>query len=418
MTLEEVRILVNEAKNINWFNAREIRFYNTKSQFDITLKGFTAIYEYSLMQSEGWETKGENLPQPFIQNKGKIQTLKVQLQAFIKNYQTTDEVNVLNSQWQNQVLSIFTGEYIPYQISEIDFLIGLNEKYPLSFNSAKSFLLGGNAEFQHQIANQNNFMGTLMAYEFKTKDSSEILSRKNTDSQSLHNTKKDFEKYLSGSEQQITALLKEANDKKKTDADIFTQMFAEEKGLYEKWQSESKTQFEAFTNESNTKINDLEKTYQGLLKLKEPASYWKERATTLKNEGDVARNWLIGLIGIGVALLYCLLWLTPEGLLKSLFNEDKSIALRWSIIFITFISLIFLGIRYISKLMFSSYHLSRDAEERYRLTYVYLALSKDAKVDDKERHLIMQSLFSRADTGLLKEDSAPTMPSGIEKLIR
>jgi hypothetical protein len=30
----------------------------------------------------------------------------------------------------------------------------------------------------------------------------------------------------------------------------------------------------------------------------------------------------------------------------------------------------------------------------------------------------MQSLFSRADTGLLKEDSAPTMPSGIEKLIR
>jgi hypothetical protein len=418
MTLEEVRILVNEAKNINWFNAREIRFYNSKSQVDITIKGFSAIYEYSIQQSEGWESKGDNLPQVFNQNKGKIQTLKVQLQSFLNNYKSTEDANFLNSQWQNQVINSFTGEYIPYQLSAVDFLIGLNEKYPTSFNSAKSFLLGGNTEFQNQFANQNNFIGTLMAYEFLTKDSSEILSRKNPEAQALGNTKKDFEKYLSGAEQQINDLLKEAKDKKKTDVDIFTQMFAEEKGRYEKWQSVSKAQFEVFTNESNAKINDLEKTYQGLLKLKEPASYWKERADTLKSEGDVARNWLVVLVGIGVALLYCLLWLTPEGLLKSLFNEDKSIALRWSIIFITFISLIFLGIRYISKLMFSSYHLSRDAEERYRLTYVYLALSKDAKVDDKERHLIMQSLFSRADTGLLKEDSAPTMPSGIEKLIR
>jgi hypothetical protein len=63
------------------------------------------------------------------------------------------------------------------------------------------------------------------------------------------------------------------------------------------------------------------------------------------------------------------------------------------------------------KVMFSSFHLARDCEERHTLTYFYLSLLKDSKVDDKDRQLIMQSLFSRAETSLLKEDSSPTMPN-------
>jgi len=63
--------------------------------------------------------------------------------------------------------------------------------------------------------------------------------------------------------------------------------------------------------------------------------------------------------------------------------------------------------------MFSSFHLARDCEERHTLTYFYLSLLKDSKVENSDRPLIMQSLFSRADTGLLKEDSAPTMPNDV-----
>jgi Family of unknown function (DUF6161) len=33
------------------------------------------------------------------------------------------------------------------------------------------------------------------------------------------------------------------------------------------------------------------------------------------------------------------------------------------------------------KMMFNAFHLARDAEERERLTYVYLAMLKDASVD-------------------------------------
>ena len=62
---------------------------------------------------------------------------------------------------------------------------------------------------------------------------------------------------------------------------------------------------------------------------------------------------------------------------------------------------------------FSTFHLSRDAEEREQLTYVFLAMQKEKAIDPTERHLIMQSLFSRADTGLLKDEGSPTMPGNI-----
>ncbi len=68
-------------------------------------------------------------------------------------------------------------------------------------------------------------------------------------------------------------------------------------------------------------------------------------------------------------------------------------------------------IRVFSKLSFSSYHLSRDSEERRQLTMVYLALLKKDAITDKEKQIVLQSIFSRTDTGLLGDDSSPTMPN-------
>lgn len=41
---------------------------------------------------------------------------------------------------------------------------------------------------------------------------------------------------------------------------------------------------------------------------------------------------------------------------------------------------------------------------------VYLALLKDGNIEEKNRTIILQSLFSRVDTGLLGVDRSPTMP--------
>ena len=66
--------------------------------------------------------------------------------------------------------------------------------------------------------------------------------------------------------------------------------------------------------------------------------------------------------------------------------------------------------RTLSRLTFSSFHLMRDAQERTQLTYVYLSLINEDKIDKSSRDIVLQALFSHTETGLLSGDSAPTMP--------
>jgi hypothetical protein len=117
-------------------------------------------------------------------------------------------------------------------------------------------------------------------------------------------------------------------------------------------------------------------------------------------------------------LLASILIVSPDWIFNTVFKGNSIAVVRWSIVFITLISLIAFSVRALTKYMFSSFHLARDAEERHTLTFFYLALLKDTDVNDEDRKLILQSLFSRVETGLLKDDSSPTMPSdGISKFI-
>lgn len=70
-------------------------------------------------------------------------------------------------------------------------------------------------------------------------------------------------------------------------------------------------------------------------------------------------------------------------------------------------------LRIFIKLALSAFHLSRDANERLQLTHQYLALREVGVLEEKHREIIIQSLFSRAETGLLKGDSSPSFPSGL-----
>ena len=93
--------------------------------------------------------------------------------------------------------------------------------------------------------------------------------------------------------------------------------------------------------------------------------------------------------------------------------------LKGTIILAVIVSVFVYLIRLFVKLSTSAYHLSRDAKERHQLTYFYLALinDNDKTVSEKEREIILNSLFSRADTGLLKGDSTPAFPGGMLETI-
>ena len=74
-------------------------------------------------------------------------------------------------------------------------------------------------------------------------------------------------------------------------------------------------------------------------------------------------------------------------------------------------------LRLTTKMALSSHHLASDARERENLSLFYLSLIEKGAVTDKERALVLNALFSRSDTGLLKGESSPSMPSNISDIM-
>ena len=152
--------------------------------------------------------------------------------------------------------------------------------------------------------------------------------------------------------------------------------------------------------------------------LSKPADYWEQRATALKKDAQKWIIWLTVSVVIAVGILLFIIFSISNDTIIELFS-NLGTGIKWSIVFISIISFLAFAIKIFSKLAFSAYHLARDAEERKQLVYVYLSLLNDNAIAEEERIIILQSLFSRSETGLLKEESSPTMPSAsfLEKAI-
>ena len=92
-----------------------------------------------------------------------------------------------------------------------------------------------------------------------------------------------------------------------------------------------------------------------------------------------------------------------------LFNIERTV--RWILKVTIIVSASVYLLRQFVKLGMSSMHLSRDAAERRELSHQYLALIRNTEsVSTEERLVILQALFSRSETGLLKHDAGPTLP--------
>ncbi|MCW2119695.1 DUF6161 domain-containing protein, partial [Flavobacterium sp. 7A] len=231
--------------------------------------------------------------------------------------------------------------------------------------------------------------------------------------ESKRNLKNNFKNSLPELDRQLVGHLKNSSDKYDEYATKIDDFQTEKEKTYSDWFINTKGDFETFDKDSILKIQELEKTYKEKLKLEGPATYWDERSKKLKSQGWIALATLVILILIVCYSLSELLWNTPEQIYTSYFKGDHSASIRWSIIYITLISFMAFCIKAISKVMFSSFHLARDSEERHTLTYFYLSLLKESEINTEEKKLILQSLFSRADKGLLKDDSSPTMPNDL-----
>lgn len=408
MDLEKVRELISSSDVMEELNeySVSITFPSTEETYDFT--GLFNVYKFIKKQKDKWDEKEASQIQGLGQSKSFFERALVQLVSLIKNAKKNSLVKSNIKSHLNNLKPHLTpnGQIFVADAPEVDFLLRLQQHSPHAVASAFVYLTGGGINFN----NKNNLQGALLAYEFQNKDISHIFNRRETEKKSLYAIRRKIDHTVNEYENTLIAHIKKTTQDYETYKEKLDDFEVRSEDSLSQWMITHKGGFEEFHKESIDKISALENQYAELLKLKEPVEYWKEKAKGLRNTGF----WILAGVVVSTLVLayfvYRLLWYTPEGLLESFFDGDRTSAIRWTIVFVIFISLFFVIIRSLSKFMFSNFHLARDAEEREKLTYLYLSLISTGEFNEEERKIVLQSLFSRSDTGLLKEDSSPTMP--------
>lgn len=372
----------------------------------------STLYRYAKDQVEKWD-EYEALPPDLLQSKNYFATIQTRIEQLIEAVKNGNTSHSYMAELQSSINTYGYEKMIPADSSEASFLISVFKESEKLFSAAYSCLAGrvSHASF----SNKEYFKGTIMAILFEIRESPAI-NHLSHDRSSFNSLKTRVEKYVSDCDKELKELFEVGENKIDSFVKTSDQIKKDNQEKLNKWFGLNQTTAKNFSEQVNEERKNIEQTYKELLQLQAPAQHWKETSKKLLNEGHMFMRGLFALILIGGFSLYILLWKTPESMLASFFSDDKVAAVRWSIVFVTFISLIFFGVQSLRKAMFSSFHLARDAQEREKLTMYYLSLIKEGAVGDDDKKLILQSLFSRADSGLLREDSSPTMPGIIDKI--
>lgn len=157
--------------------------------------------------------------------------------------------------------------------------------------------------------------------------------------------------------------------------------------------------------EKQNNLNNLEETYKNKLSLEAPEQLWNERAVEHQKR---ATRWTYFLIGAVLALIFTLVLLVIVIHDYSLNIIKKDIPfISESFILISFISFFIYIVRVLIKIVMSNHHLATEYRQKAALTRFYQALTKAGNnIDKEERLIIINSLFSKVETGLIKTDTS------------
>lgn len=425
MTPKEISKQVSELDDPQKFDNISLTF-NIINNNSKTITGLASIHEFIYNQKQGW-FKFERIPQILDEHRKFCNSLLPIVERFfldnINRNKDSVRQNWIRIKDNNALIRYSTfppinisKSYFLYNDPSIEFLIDISNKFS---NDIVNHTYNSISNETNSKRERDKIIGEILAYEFIHKDT-DITERRKREKQSLNKLRADLSNSLDGARENLHEFYKESKDTINMSAQEINQIKTEKSNMfndwyskttedYDNWNSTTKEKYIDWYTSVEKKIDELENTYQEKLRLSEPVKYWNTRAEDLRKRGDNARVWLIGLIVFTVLFLIVYICIAPNGLIVNIIKGNTD-SMKWLLVSITIISFLAYGIRSFNKVMFSSYHLARDAEEREQLTYVYLSLYNDKKIDETERSIVLQSIFSRADTGLLKEDSSPTMP--------
>ncbi|REG86284.1 DUF6161 domain-containing protein [Winogradskyella sediminis] len=408
MTIKDLRKEINQSEHVDFFKSCTVNIDYPHLDFKTDLKGIDAIYGFILRQNKGWDST--ELPSYLNNSKEHFKRLKSLILDLVNggHYNVESKWQQIKAQIQNPETNNRTKVFLPTS-SITKFLEELHKENPNFVRGAYNFLTG-----QNETINSNDLLtGLIRAYEFKNQGRTDISRRRSNERASISTIRNSFENYISDTQGEINEVLDDSKEKLVGQTTEIDELLKSKKTEFDDWMNLSKTGFTEFDDDSKRKITDLEDTYRKKLQLEAPARYWRSKSIKYRKDAIKSRNILLAMVIFSAIFFSIILISSPDWIFKNVFKGNTTAIVRWSIVFIALISLLAFAIRAITKVMFSSFHLARDAEERHTLTFFYLALLKDTEINEEDRKLILQSLFSRAETGLLKDDSGPTMPNDI-----
>ena len=165
-----------------------------------------------------------------------------------------------------------------------------------------------------------------------------------------------------------------------------------------------KSSIEKWNQTKENNIIKLEKTYKEKLTLEAPEELWRERAEEHKKKAIV---WTLILVVASILLIF-----TSSRFIIILHDYSKELIkespfISKSFILISVISFFIYIIRVLVKIVLSNQHLATEYKQKAALTRFYQALIyAGTDIDKDERLIIMNALFSRVDTGLVKVDGS------------
>ena len=387
----------------------EIKIKLPNSEIDYTVVGLTPLYNWIFKEFKVWEQYDLVAGSVLQISKDRIRNLKTSLENMVagsENSQNFNAANYYNSNIKPVLDQLSQSSMVSASDPAVEFLNYLEKGNIDEAKAAFQFLYGSSINLGNS---PRMFTGAIKAYEFKHFEDS-LYKRHESDSRNFQKLKAEIDRYIASLESSTTNHISEASKKisnHSTEIDTFKEEnIVKIRNLIR----DLNDKFDVTRQQYDSKFEVELKKYKNLLQLKQPADYWMERAKKMKDEAIQFTIAMGVFIVVVIVLLTFLLWQTPEGMLFS-FAENTSFSIKWSVAFLGVISICIFAIRVFHRLAISAYHLARDAEEKHQLTYVYLSLIDEAEVDTESKHLILQSLFSRADSGLLKDEHGPTMPS-------
>jgi predicted HicB family RNase H-like nuclease len=257
--------------------------------------------------------------------------------------------------------------------------------------------------FMRNTQQTDEFCAEIFAYEFRFQDS-DLTKRRKTEKSALS-------RMVTNLQQTTADIFSEAETAKSEYIEWHNREVQEK---WEHWFKLSSEKYDKFIENCQNEKAELEKVYEEHLRLKKPAKYWETSATKFLCQGLLCLTVLFSFVGGGVWFSY-LMYDSWADIAKEQLVNLKTF--HGVIIFATMVTFFGFGIRVLSKLAFSTFHLMRDAQERGTLAMLYLSLSREKVIDEKSRDIVLQALFSRAEIGLIGSSSSPTLPSASDLLV-